>query len=106
MGEIEDRGTEQTEIICRPGADHENLRATWDPFIHTHHYDIVDTFFDSWLANHPRRTGEAYWSQFLEARFITDNPVPSDSGLVKLVDWFQPMFDAEDANAGRPADGE
>ena len=81
-GDVEERQLEQTEIICRLGADHEVLRATWAPFIHTHHYEIFDSFFDSWLANHPRRTGEAYWSQYLEAQFITDNPVPKGLSIL------------------------
>jgi hypothetical protein len=97
-GDVEERQLEQTEIICRPGADHEVLRATWAPFIHTHHYDIFDSFFDSWLANHPRRTGEAYWSQYLEAQFITDNPVPQGvADLAELVEWFRPLLAVEDA---------
>jgi hypothetical protein len=99
-GEVEERQLEQTEIICRPGSDHEVLRKLWKPFIHTHHYDIIESFFDSWLANHPRRTGEAYWSQYLEAQFIEDNSVPRDaSDLAKLREWFRPLIAVEDAHS-------
>jgi hypothetical protein len=95
-GEVEERALEQTEIINRPGCDYEVLRATWDPFIHTHHYDIFESFFDSWLAQHPRRTGEAYISQYLEARFIENNPIPQDfDSIVDLVRWFGPLLAAE-----------
>ena len=95
-GAVEERALEQTEIINRPGCNHEVLRATWDPFIHTHHYDIFESFFDSWLAQHPRRTGEAYISQYLEARFIENNPIPQDFGsVVDLVRWFGPLLAAE-----------
>ena len=55
-GDVEDRRMEQTEIINRPGADHDELREMWSPFIHTHHYEIHESFYDSWIANHPRRT--------------------------------------------------
>lgn len=97
-GEVSDRQFEQTEIISRPGADHGALRATWAPFIHTHHYDIFESFFDSWLANHPRRTGEAYWNQYMNAQFITDNPVPrAASDLAELVEWFRPLLEVEAA---------
>jgi hypothetical protein len=95
-GEVEDRRMEQTEIINRPGADHDELRETWNPFIHTHHYEIHESFYESWIANHPRRTLEAYVHQYLDAKFIENNPVPSDFVTVEeLVAWFQPLFDAE-----------
>jgi hypothetical protein len=67
---------EQTEIISRPGANHDELRELWTPFIHTHHYEIHESFHDSWIANHPRRTLEAYANQYLEAKFIENTPPP------------------------------
>lgn len=95
-GELEDRRMEQTEIINRPGADHDELRETWDLFIHTHHYEIHESFYESWIANHPRRTAEAYFNQYIEAKFIENNPVPSDFATVEeLVAWFQPLLEAE-----------
>ena len=87
-GEVTKRAMEQTEIIGRPGSDEGELRRKWDPFIHTHHYDVFDDFFDSWMAGHPRRTGEAYINQFWEAQFIGENPVPRrrrDSGGARRV---------------------
>lgn len=99
-GDVEDRDMEQTEIINRPGSNHETLRKTWDQFIHTHHYEIHDSFFESFIAKHPRRSGEAYWNQYYEAKFISDNPIPTDiTSLEKMVDWFKPLFDAEIKNS-------
>jgi hypothetical protein len=46
-GDVSDRAMEQTEIIGRPGSDFDQLREKWDPFIYTHHYDILDDFFNS-----------------------------------------------------------
>lgn len=95
-GDIEERRMEQTEIINRPGADHDELRKLWAPFIHTHHYEIHGSFYDSWIANHPRRTVEAYVNQYLEARLIEENCVPRDLATVEdLVKWFEPLFEAE-----------
>jgi hypothetical protein len=95
-GEVEDRRMEQTEIINRPGADHDELRETWDPFIHTHHYEIHESFHESWIANHPRRTLEAYVHQYIDAKFIENNPVPTDFATIEeLVAWFEPLFQAE-----------
>lgn len=95
-GEPAIRNMEQTELIVRPGADHEALRSRWDPFIHTHHYDVNEDFYESWLAKHPRRSGEAFWNQYLEAAFISDNHVPQGiETLDELVNWFKPLFEME-----------
>jgi len=87
---------EQTEIINRPGADHNRLRQTWDPFIHTHHYDVLESFYDSFIANHPRRSLEAYCNQYLEAKFISDNPVPQQfASFEEMAEWYEPLLEAE-----------
>lgn len=95
-GDVDERRMEQTEIIQRPGADQEALRQRWDSFIHTHHYDVFGSFFESWMAHHPRRSIEAFYQQTFYAKFVADNPVPSHaSTLAELVDWFRPLLDAE-----------
>lgn len=92
-----DRSMDQMEIINRPGADHDALRSTWNQFIHTHHYDILERFEDSWIAQHPRRSMEAFVHQYIEAQFIESNPVPTDLPTVgDLVGWFGALFAAED----------
>ena len=68
-GELSERQFEQVEIIDRPDADEEDLRRTWEPFIHTHHYDVFGSFYDSSLANHPRRTCEATFSTQLAPEY-------------------------------------
>lgn len=91
-----ERNMEQMEIVNRPGADHDELEEKWQPFIHTHHFEIHDSFFESWMANHPRRTGEAYFNQYWRAQFIDNNPVPrSTTDLSELVEWFKPLFEVE-----------
>ncbi len=65
----------------------ENFRA----FIHSHHYEIDKSFYDSWIARHPRRTGEAWWNQFLEAMFLPDNPVSKDATFPELWAFFEPF---------------
>jgi hypothetical protein len=95
-GDIVERNMEQTEIICRPGSDQNKLRKTWSDFIHTHHYEIHESFYDSFLGKHPRRSGEAYWNQYYKAKFIADNSIPSNiKELDKLVKWFQPLLNIE-----------
>ncbi len=96
-GDSANRNLEQIEVIDRPGADEDNLRETWKSFIHTHHYQVHDSFYESFIGTHPRRSIESWWNQFLEAKFLEGNPVPKDfRSLADLVDWFRPLFVAED----------
>jgi hypothetical protein len=91
-----ERNMEQMEIVNRRGADHDELHETWEPFIHSHHFEIHDSFFESSMANHPRRTGEAYFNQYWRAQFIENNPVPQDvTDLAELVEWFEPLLAVE-----------
>jgi hypothetical protein len=107
-GDPKDRSLEQIEIIdVRPEAD---LRESWRPFIHTHHYEVHADFYASWIAKHPRRTGEAYQNQYHDAYFIEDNPIPRNASLPDLQRWLEPLRAAErhaepkDERAGKPAD--
>lgn len=88
-----DREMEQTSFITIQSED--EIRKNWMPFIHTHHYEVDDNFYDSWIANHPRRTGEAYWHQYLDAKFITKNPIPKDADFSSLWRWFEKFRELE-----------
>lgn len=99
-GTVDARNMEEIEIIDI--RDEGDLRETWSPFIHTHHYEVSKNFYQSWLANHPRRTGEAYINQFLRAKFIESNPLPKDAGFQELWSWFDKFHTAEaEASAKR-----
>lgn len=75
----------------------------WKPFIHTHHYEVDHDFYDSWIANHPRRTGEAYRNQYFEAKFIDNNPIPRTLEFPALWKWFEQFKKAETENERRLA---
>lgn len=92
-GDKNDRSMEEFEIIDIRKED--DLRDSWDAFIHSHHYQTYSAFADSWIANHPRRTGEAYIHQFLDALFIDNNPVPRCKTLRDLQDWYTPLLKRE-----------
>lgn len=92
-GDLDSRNLEQTEFITRDAEA--VIKETWRDFIFSHHYDVTDDFYKSWIANHPRRTGEAYISQYLDAKFITDNPIPRDLDFEELWKWFSRFHDAE-----------
>lgn len=92
-GDVKKRNLEQTEIIdIRAKTD---IGATWSPFIHAHHYDIRNSFYGSYIARHPRRSGEALWAQLMECRFLEDRSFPRDLPFEKLYEWLKPRVDAE-----------
>lgn len=92
-GKIKERNMEQIEIIDIKSK--EVLRKTWDDFIFSHHWEVHNDFFDSWMANHPRRTGEAYINQYLEAKFIDNNPVPKGVSFTEMKKFFQSLQELE-----------
>ena len=47
------------------------------------------------MANHPRRTGEAYFNQNKANRFIHENPIPRNLSFEELWGWFKPLQEVE-----------
>lgn len=92
-GGAQKRSMEQFEIIDT--RSEEQLVESWDRFIHTHHYAVHQSVYDSWLFNHPRRTGEAYLNQYLDAKFIESNPLPNSASFVELQAWFESLLQRE-----------
>jgi hypothetical protein len=95
-GHAEEREFEQFELIIRPGADRDRVLETWDDFIFSHHFEVLEDFYDSAAANHPRRSAENYFNRFLAAKFTDVNPVPRGLGLEETVAWYQDLWAAED----------
>ena len=93
-GNPKDREFEQIEIIDIK--DDEILRNNWKRFIHTHHYETHTDFYESWIANHPRRTIEAFINEKYGAKFIESNPIPKDLPFTDLWSWFSPLLEAEE----------
>jgi hypothetical protein len=94
-GTPDDRSMEQTAFITFQTED--EITEAWSEFIHTHHYERQDDFYDSWIANHPRRTGEAYFNRNYRALFIPNNPIAKDSDFPQLWAWFEQFRSAEEA---------
>lgn len=92
-GGAQARPMEQFEIID-VRSENDILR-TWARFIHTHHYEVHSTAYESWLLNHPRRSGEAYLNQYLKAQFIERNPIPNSNTFDELWEWFTPLIERE-----------
>lgn len=94
------RNMEQFEII--DVSPEETLRERWNGFIHSHHYDVANNYFNSSLANNPRRTCESYHSHYLpltiDEAFRSNNPVPQNfRTLEELWAWHEPLIKAEEA---------
>ena len=94
-GSADKRDMEEFEIVDIKRED--DLRETWSPFIHTHHYQVQSDFYNSWIANHPRRTGEAYVNQFFLSQYIENNPLPKSANFKELRAWYDRLQKYEDA---------
>lgn len=92
-GSKDERAMEQIAFITNQLE--EEVTEAWEPFVHTHHYEVDASFYDSWIAKHPRRTGEAYLNQYLEAKFISDNPIPQMLGFPDIWNWYGQFKAAE-----------
>lgn len=92
-GSVWSRNLEQTEIIDTKSED--MLKLTWADFIHTHHYDTTNNFYNSSLGLFPRRSCEAQWNSTMEGKFLEQFPIPTDSGFEELWSWFSPLVKAE-----------
>jgi len=98
-GTPDDRAMEQFEIIDITPED--ELVERWEGFIHSHHYDTANNYFDSILGLNPRRTSESYFSHYLpmtpDEAFRSNNPVPQDfKSLEELWEWHKPLIEAEE----------
>jgi hypothetical protein len=97
-GTADKRDMEQFEIIDKKPEDEVVKR--WNKFIHTHHYDYADDYFNSSLANNPRRTFESYHQHILpltiDDAFSKSNPVSRNIKTLKeLWEWHKPLIEAE-----------
>lgn len=93
------RNIEQIEII--DFKSEEELRETWQAFIHTHHYDVTNDFYKSSIGLFPRRTCEAEWNYSMPEKieFYPQNPIPRNLGFEELWDWYLPLIKAENEKA-------
>lgn len=92
------RNTEQFEMIdIRP---ENTLKTLWKDFIYNQHYDYGKNYFDSEMAQFPRRTIERYFHRFKANKpaelFQEPNTIPQNFKTLKdMWKWFKPLIDAE-----------
>lgn len=96
-GQPETRQFEQTEIIDIKQED--ELVTSWKPFIHSHHYELHDSFFDSTIASFPRRTCECLFDQNLNANFVDDEKgFKSGMSWKDIEKYLEPVLEDEYKN--------
>lgn len=74
----------------------DELLKQWKPFILSHHADIINDFYKSRIARHPRRTSEAWAATHLFAMFEDGHPLPRDADFHQLWKWFGELRKYED----------
>jgi hypothetical protein len=76
-GNIDKRNMEDFEFIN--DQKEEVLVATWNEFVHTHHYSYTTSFFESSLAKFPRRTTEELFDRTQNCHWTSSkNPFTQD----------------------------
>jgi len=67
-GDVEERNLEEIEIIDIRQED--ELYDSWENFIHTHHYQVHRSFFESVIAKFPRRSCDATFDMLMNCKFL------------------------------------
>lgn len=96
-GDIDERKFEEIEIIDI--ADEETLVNSWSEFIHTHHYSIHKSFFDTTLGICPRRSCEATFDRLMNVQFL-DNEKGFNSEMMfgEIESLLMSLFKDENLN--------
>ncbi|GIK61824.1 MAG: hypothetical protein ROY99_10365 [Ignavibacterium sp.] len=92
-GNPENQRFTQFEIIDIK--DRYELADTWNEFIFSHHYEVYNDFFDSTIMRFPRRTGEVFWENYMQAKWWAPNNPPRVNKLSELWDWYSKFLPAE-----------
>lgn len=104
-GSPDARNLEEFEFIdLKP---EEELKRTWSRFIHSHHYHVHDSFFDSSISRMPRRSAEGVWNRTQELQWDTDQAPAPAIGTVplgELQNWYRPLILDERIFTGAPGD--
>lgn len=81
-GSNEDRIMEEIEIINID--DEDKLKESWQEFIHTHHFSIHRNYFDSSIANFPRRVSEYFFCRFNLNLWLDNHKIVDDLSFEEI----------------------
>lgn len=93
-GSTNNRNLEDFEFIdIRPENE---ILESWQDFVHTHHYDYCQSFFESCLAKFPRRTTEELFDRTMNCHWLTPkNPINNSMTFSELKKLILPLLDEE-----------
>jgi len=74
------------------------LKESWKNFIFSHHYEVTKNFFKSSILRFPRRTGEVFNANYLEAKICEENYPPKFKTLQEMWNWYKPFIYKETEN--------
>ncbi len=92
-GNVDRRSLNQVELVDI--RDEEELEEQWSPFIHSHHYHVCTSFYQSLIARHPRRSCDSFWNATMDCECDVERNIPVDLDFPALWNWFQPLLDQE-----------
>jgi hypothetical protein len=90
---VSQRLVERVEIIDVKSED--TLYDTWKPFISHYHYDCRSNFFQSYIAQYPRRSSEALYAPSVHGRPAEQFPIPKYRNFDELYAWLEPIAQYE-----------
>lgn len=73
------------------------LMKTWKPFVQSHYSSVLNNFYESVIAQFPRRTCESIFAMEIDLELTEPKTIPKGISLVELHDWFAPLIEAEPA---------
>ncbi len=73
----------------------EEVQASWEAFTFRDHRRVYASLRESMLANHPRRSIEAFLNRYVDGKFLQGNRAIEARTLGELHDWFRPLVEAE-----------
>lgn len=71
------------------------ITENWKDFLVKEDCVVRESFFDTYLAMHPRRSCDAFAMATLQQRPWEDNQLPKDLSLEELQDWVMPLVTEE-----------
>ncbi len=76
-------------------SDRPALETNWKEFFVRSHYGLFESFQQSQLFHHPRRSCDAFAMATLQMRPWFENNFPEGISLVELQEWVQPLIEEE-----------
>ena len=78
-------------------AEEKMLRHRWEPFKprSEHHFTVRQSWYNTELSNHPRRSCEDLWDTRMALQPRAGRPIPKDATWEELDEWVKPLLKEE-----------